>query len=470
MTELKESIWTCLENKDMNALKELLNKSSQVDILGAIQELPANEQVIVYRLLTKDNALFVFEQLDTSAQQQLLKSFTQEKVAELMNELDPDDRVKLLEELPAIVAKKLIASLSSDERKATNLLMGYEPETAGRVMTPEYVALKKDMTVDASFKKIKENAEKAETIYTLYVTNSTRKLEGVLSLKDLVLANPKDKIADIMQTDVVSVTTDTDQEEVAIMLQKFDLLAVPVVDKENRLVGILTVDDAMDILQEEITDDILDSAGISDVHTKETSRSEALIFGSIWQIWRLRLPFLIFTLIGGLLAALVIDGFEDTLMSVVVLAGFIPIIMDMGGNVGTQSATVFTRGLLLGHINMKRIGKNMIKEFLVGASMGILIGIVTGAIAAVWHGMPELGIVVGLSLIFVSTLAAILGFVVPYVLVKLNVDQASGTGPIITSIKDITGLLVYFYLATLFFGEIMYEAAEEISYYCSYAL
>ncbi|MCL2355320.1 MAG: magnesium transporter, partial [Oscillospiraceae bacterium] len=294
-----------------------------------------------------------------------------------------------------------------------------------------------------------------ETIYTLYVTSATRELEGVLSLKDLVLAESTDKIEDIMQKNVIKVATNTDREEVAEILQHFDLLAVPVVDTESRLVGIITVDDVMDIVQEEVTEDLLDSAGISDIQVKENSRSETLIFGSLWQIWRLRLPFLIISLIGGLLAGLVIDGFEETLAYIAIVAVFIPIIMDMGGNVGTQSSTVFTRGLLLGQIKMKSVGKRIAKELFVGASIGILIGTITGTIAYFWHGMPELGLAVGLAITFTSTLAATLGFIVPYILVKLDIDQASGTGPIITSIKDITGLLVYFYLVTLFLGHLL---------------
>ena len=255
---------------------------------------------------------------------------------------------------------------------------------------------------------------------------------------------------------VVKVSTDMNQEEVARTLQKFDLLAVPVVDTEERLVGIITVDDAMDIIDEEVTEDVLDSSGISDIHAQESSRSEILVHGSLWQIWKLRLPFLVFTIIAGILAGIVIDGFEEVLESVVIVAVFIPIIMDMGGNVGTQSSAVFTRGMILGHIKMTQVGKSLLKEVGVGFSMGLVIGVVTGVIAYVWHGIPQLGIAVGLSLMFVVTLASFLGFLVPFVLVRLKIDQASGTGPIITSIKDVTGLLVYFGLVSLFLGYMLY--------------
>ena len=452
----KESIETHLNEKNIDALKQLLREVEEMEILAIITELEPDEQVIVYRLLSKETALFVFEQLDTSSQQILLNSFTEGKAIEMMNDLSPDVRVQLLEELPATVARRLVAKLSPEERAITNILMGYEAETAGRVMTTEYIALKGKMTVAQSLQKIKEIASEMETIYTLYVTNQARKLEGVLSLKDLILAESDDLLEDLMQKVVIQVTTDTDQEDVARTLQRFDLLAVPVVDKENRLVGIITVDDAMDIMEEEVTEDVLDTAGIADVRTRETNRSETLVFGSLFQIWKLRLPFLIFTLIGGMLSATVIGGFEETLESIAIVAIFIPIIMDMGGNVGTQSAAVFTRGMILGHIKVNSIGKNILKEILVGLTLGSMVGIVAGTIAGVighmWHGVPQLGLAVGFSLIFATTLASLLGFLIPMILVRMNIDQVTGAGPIITSIKDISGLLVYFTLVNVFLG------------------
>lgn len=456
MTNIKETILDYINNKDMDSLKQLINKAEDVEILYVIKELSPDEQVIVYRLLTKDRALFVFEQLGTNVQQKLLNSFTEDKAIETITELDPDDRVRLLDELPATVAKKLISALSTEEREITNILLGYEAETAGRIMTTEYICLKRDLTVDEALKRVKENAKEKETIYTLYVTDNSRKLEGVLSLKDLFIADSNSKIEDIMLKKVVKVSTDTDQEKVAKVLQEFDLLAIPVVDKEDRLVGIVTIDDAMDILEEEATEDIFDKAGLSDLTKKESNRSDVLINGSMWEIWKVRLPFLVITLFGGLLAGFVIEGFEETIQSIAVVAVFMPIIMDMGGNVGTQSSTVFARGLLLGQIRMKDIRKHLLKEMSVGLSIGAIVGISTGIVATLWQGIPELGLAVGLSLIITMTFATALGFIVPYVLIKLNIDQAAGTDPIITSIKDVTGLLVYFLLVDLFLGGLIY--------------
>ena len=444
-----------LEVRDMQALKALLAELEEMEILHIIHQLPPEEEVIVFRLLSKDTALNIFEDLDTDQQQNLLATFSHARIIEYMNELPPDDRVKVLDEMPAMVAKRLINQLDPEERQSTNVLLGYAPETAGRLMTTEFISLRRDMTAKQALAKTRALADEKETIYTLYVTSPHKKLEGVLSLRGLLTADNDALLEDIMSQKVISVSTGTDQEEAARTLQDLDILALPVVDRENRLVGIITVDDAMDILEEEATEDMLDEAGIANVQTKEASRSETLLFGSLPQIWKLRLPFLIITMCTGLIAGTVIDTFEQSIAAVAALAVFIPVVMGMGGNVGTQSAITFTRGLLLGHIHMKDIMKRLLHEITVGASMGALIGIVVGLIAWIWFDMWQLGFVIGLSLISCTTIASVLGFMVPYLLVRNNLDQATGTGPLITSISDVTGLLVYFTMATIFMGAML---------------
>ena len=451
---LKETILTCLENKAMGALKVLLASSEDMEFLHAFHGLSSKEQVIVFRLLAKDAALRIFEHLDTDQQQNLLHSFTDERVREFVDWLAPDDRVKLLDELPASVAKKLLHSLSTGERMVTNILMGYKPETAGHIMTTEFISLQKDMTAAEALGKVRRQAKDKETIYTLFVTDGTKKLEGVLTLQGLLMADDDAKVEEIMTRKAVSVSTDTDQEEVTGILQDLDLLAIPVVDKEERIVGIVTIDDAMDILEKEATEDIYDHAGLADVTTNETSRSEVLVFGSLWTIWKVRLPILLITLGISMLSGLVIGGFEDTLESIAVVAIFIPAIMGMGGNVGTQSSTVFARGVVLGHIQVKNFMKPFVKEIGVGFSISAVIGVCTGIVAAVWQGMPMLGLAVGLAMIVTMTSAALLGFLVPFVLIKFNVDQAAGSAPIITSIKDVMALVVYFVCVTIFMGNL----------------
>ena len=474
---MKEVILTHLKNKDMESLKSLLSVAEELEILDVFYDLTSEEQVLVFRLLSKDRALSVFEELDTDEQQILLRSFTDEGAIEFVNEMAPDDRVKLLDELPASVAKKLINALSPEEREVTNTLMGYKPETAGRIMTTEFISLKRDMTVEQALEKVSAQAEDKETIYTLFVTDSAQKLEGILTLKGLLIArgvsgktisgtDGNTLVGSIMSQNAISVTTDTDQEEVANILKELDLLAIPVVDKEGRMVGIVTIDDAVDILEEEATEDIYDAAGLADITGNEADRSEVLVRGKLSKIWMVRMPFLIITLIAGMFAAGIISGFEEALESVVAIAFFIPLIMDMGGTVGTQSSTVFARGVVLGHIDIKSFGKHFVKEIGIGFSMGVLIGAVTWTIIAiiatffshvvVFTGITiQLAFAVALSLVSAMTLAALLGFLVPFVLIKLNVDQAAGSAPIITSIKDIAGLLIYFMFVSAFMGHLL---------------
>lgn len=452
---LTDKVLAHLESKDMAGLKELLAQAEEVEILSVLNDLPLSEDVIVFRLLHKDKALSIFELLDTDIQHALIRSFTDEAAIEYVNEMAPDDRVRLLDELPAIVAKKLIASLSHEERVATNILMGYKAETAGHIMTTEFISLRKNMTVKQASEKIRQQAEDKETIYTLFVTDNTRKLEGVLSLKKLFLADENTKIEDLMVKRAPRVSTETDQEEVAKMLQELDLLAIPVVDKEERLVGIITIDDAIDILEYEATEDIYDQAGLADVTNNETNRSEVLINGSVWKIWKVRLPYLLATMALGFVSGLVIDGFEETLEAIIGVAIFIPLIMGMGGNIGTQSSTVFTRGVVLGHIQMKDFMKHFIKEIGIGFSIGLLVGTLSGVVATIWLGMPMLGLAVGIAMIITMTVAALLGFLVPYILIKLNADQAAGSAPIITTLKDLVALLIYFVCVSLFLNHMM---------------
>jgi magnesium transporter len=290
----------------------------------------------------------------------------------------------------------------------------------------------------------------------LFVTDNSRKLSGVLSLKELLIASVGQKIEDIMSKNVISVKTDDDQEDVARTLQELDLLAIPVVDNEDLIVGIITIDDAIDILEEEATEDMYSQAGLRNVTNIESERSDILITGNLLDIWKKRMPFLIITLIAGLAAAAIIGHFEETLESIAIVAAFMPIIMDMGGNVGTQSSTIFVRGMAIGQINPSDFGKYFLKETGVGFSMALIIGTITGVIAAVLNDMPMLGLAVGLALVTTMTLAALLGFLVPHLLAKANIDQAAGTGPIITSIKDISGLIVYFVLVNIFLGHLIY--------------
>jgi len=466
ISELMEKILSLIEEKNMTALKKLLAEAEEMEILQVFYDLSEDEQVIVFRMLKKDAALSIFEELDTDVQRNLLSSFSKERSIEMINEMSPDDRVRLLDELPAGVAKRLLVSLSPEERASTSILMGYQPETAGRIMTTEYISLRRNMTVEQALERVSAQAEDKETVYTLFVTDDKMKLEGVLTLKGLLIArgvsgdtigktDGNTPIGEIMSKNAISVSTDTDQEEVARTLQELDLLAIPVVDKEGRLVGIVTIDDAVDILEDETTEDIFDQAGLADVTGNESDRSDVLINGSLWRIWKVRLPFLLATMVLGMLSGLIIDGFENTLESIAAVAIFIPLIMGMGGNVGTQSSTVFTRGVVLGHIQLKNFFQHFIKEIGIGFSIGALIGTISGVVASVFLGIPMLGLAVALAMVITMTVASLLGFLVPFVLIKCNVDQAAGSAPIITSLKDIVALVIYFVCVSIFVGNML---------------
>jgi len=460
---LKEKIQELIQNKEMEALKNTIADAGEMELLQAYYDLSSDEQVIVFRLLNKDDALTLFEELDTEEQENLLHSFTDEKIIEYLTELAPDDRVRLLDELPAKVAKKFIASFTTRDRQETNILLGYPAETAGRIMTTEYISLRKDMTVAEALAKIRIQAKDKETIYTLFVTDGRKKMLGVVTLKELLTSDLDIKVEDIMSEKAVYVFTDTDQEEVVKTLQELDLLAIPVVDKEERLVGIVTIDDAIDIMEEEATEDLLTQGGL--VASAEATRSDLLVKGSFLKIWRVRLPFLCIALAGGLVAALVMAGFEEALEAVLGVAFFIPVIMNLGGSVGTQSSTVFARGVALGHIQMKHFFGHFIKEICVGASLGLITGILAGIVAGLWQQNLMLGLAVGFALFGTATLASLIGFLVPYLLIKFNYDQAAGAAPLVATIKDVIGLLVYFGLVTLLLGHIV--VVEQYCYYCA---
>jgi len=447
--QISTSIRSYLDCKDIDGLKTLVNEANVALVLDSLEDLPTEELLIAYRLLAKEKALFVFEQLETSAQKKLLRSFTEEKAIEIVEAMAPDDRARLFDELPAKVAKKLLGALSSEERQMTNLLLGYEAESTGRIMTPEYLRLTGEMTVEDAMATIKESAHDKETVNVVYVTNDSRKLEGAVTLLDLIMAHPLAKVSEIMKP-ATSVTTNTDREETARLLQDLDLLAIPVTDMENRLVGIVTVDDAMDILEEEATEDLYIHAGLDKAKAKESVRSNVMINGNLWHILKIRIPILLMVLAGGFLAGLIVEGFEEALEAATMIAFFIPLIMDMGGSVGGQSTTVFARGFVLGHIKAGAFWKQFGKEALVGFAIGSIVGFFAYFGVGLWLGDWHLALAVALALVANCLIAASAGFLVPFLLIKIGADQAAGSGPIITSIKDITGLLVYFFLIVTF--------------------
>ena len=359
--------------------------------------------------------------------------------------MSPDDRAKMFDELPAKVVRRLLSQLSPKERQATAILLGYKESTAGRIMTPEYISLKENLTVSQTLERIRSLSNASEVVYYLYVTDSSRQLTGIVSLRDLVIATPDTTLAEIMTRDVVFVHTDTDREEVARTIQRYDIVAVPVVDSEERLVGVVTVDDVIDIIEQEATEDIYALGG---VQADENSYFQT----NLLTVARRRVVWLFVLLLTNTVTGAIIRSQESLLQEVVILAAFIPLLTGTGGNVGAQSSTVVIRGLNTEEIQSMGAGKVVFRE----AAAGILLGLILGIMATVWayflQGSMQVAISVGISLVAIALLASVAGSALPFLFRSLSLDPALMSAPFITTAVDVLGVLIYFNIARTILG------------------
>lgn len=437
---VRSQLQMLLEQNNLPGAKALLVPVQPADVAEAIEDLPEPMQVIAFRLLSKAEAIEVYEYLDSSIQQTLIEEFKRQDVLDIVDKMSPDDRARLFDELPAKVVSRLLSQLSSEERQATALLLGYEAGTAGRIMTPEYISLKEHWTITQALERIRRLANVSETIYYLYVTDAARHLTGILSLRALVTAQPEQTIGEIMVRDVVHVHTDTDQEEVARLIQRYDFLAVPVVDTEQRLVGIVTVDDVIDILEQEATEDIYTLGGVQ-------SGADSYFQTNLLTVARRRVVWLFVLLITNTATSAVIRSQEEVLQQVVALAAFIPLLIGTGGNVGAQSSTVVIRGLSTDEIDKARAFRVIRREGIAGLFLGIMLGLVVLGWAFLLQGSLSIAIVVGISLIAISVLASIAGSALPYLFQTLGLDPALMSAPFITTVVDVLGVLIYLNMA-----------------------
>lgn len=429
-----------LEQGNYQGAKALLVPVQPADIAEAIEGLPETMQAIAFRLLSKDEAIEVYENLESNVQQALVEEFKRQDVLDIVDKMSPDDRARLFDELPAKVVRQLLSQLSPQERQATALLLGYEAGTAGRIMTPEYISLKENWTVVRALEHIRNRADVSETIYYLYVTDAARRLTGILSLRDLVTGQPEQTIGDLMIREVISVQTDTDQEEVARLIQRYDFLAVPIVDTEERLVGIVTVDDVIDVLEEETTEDIYALGGVQ-------SGGDSYFQTNLLDVARKRVLWLSILLVTNTVTTAVIRSQQDILQQVVVLAAFIPLLIGSGGNVGAQSSTVVIRGLNTNEISPRKALSVIRREAIAGACLGLMLGIVVTGWAFVLQGNLAVALTVGTSLVAISILASTAGGSLPILFQTLGFDPALMSAPFITTIVDVLGVLLYLTLA-----------------------
>lgn len=454
LEEMLECINIYLENRNISELKRSLNEINPVDIARLLEEIEDDKQrTFLFRMLTKENAAETFVEFDGDTQENLIRAFSDTELREVLDEIYIDDAADIIEEMPATIVKRILKNTDKETREAINTILKYPDDSAGSIMTPEFVDLKKDMTVEDAFKRIRRTGVDKETIYTCYVTDASRHLIGVTTVKELLLNDYEDAIEDLMETNVISINTLDDQEYASEMLSKYDFLALPVVDMENRLVGIITVDDAIDVIQEENTEDIQKMAAIVPTDTPYLKTS-------VFETFKKRIPWLLLLMISATITSQILTTFEDKLASVAVLIAFIPMLMDTGGNTGGQASVTIIRALSLNEIGLKDIFKVIWKEVRVALLCGISLGVVCFAKLMLFDkfvlGNSEITIivalVVSLTIITEIVLAKIVGCTLPIIAKKMGFDPAVMASPFITTIVDAISLLVYIAFASIMLG------------------
>jgi magnesium transporter len=434
-----------LQGDDLDLIDRWLVQADIVEIAEELARLPRERRAVPFRLLAKDRALEVFEQLDPSVQQELLEGLRDANVRQIFEDMDPDDRARLTEEMPAKVARRLLAGLSPNERRLTATLLGYPEDSAGRLMSPEVASLRSGMRVGDALERLRRIGHSAETIYALPVTDDRRRLVGVLGLRTLVLADPEGSVGDLMDTDVYSARVDTDQEEVARLMREADLIALPIVDHEDRLVGIVTVDDAMEVLEEEETEDVARAGGAEPLGRPYMSTS-------VLQIARSRVVWLLVLIVAATLTVRVLDQFEETLDRVLTLALFIPLLIGTGGNTGAQAATTVTRAIALGEVRFTDLAVVILREARVGLLLGSMLGALAFVPAWLFTGSRDIATVISITLLAICTMAAFFGSLLPLIAKRVGVDPAVMSAPFITTLVDASGLIVYFLVAQAVLG------------------
>jgi magnesium transporter len=441
-----DQILALLDEKKYSELKNLLSEMNEADIAAVLKELPQEKLPLLYRILPKELAAEVFVNMDSDAQEFLIRAFSDNELREVLDELYVDDAVDIIEEMPATVVKRILMHTDPEVRKSINEILQYPEDSAGSIMTIEYVDLKKYMTVEDAFTRIRRTGVDKETIYICYVTDENRKLLGIVTVKDLLLAEKNAKIFEIMDTNIISANTLEDKEIVAEKFRKYDLLALPVVDQENRLVGIVTIDDAMDVLQDENTEDIEKMAAI-------TPTDKPYLKMSVFETWKKRFPWLLLLMVSATFTGKIITHFEDALQSYVVLTAFIPMLMDTGGNCGGQSSVTIIRGLSLGDITFRDTFRIIWKEFRVAFLCGVTLALVNfGKMLLIDRVSVMVAAVVCVTMVLTIILAKFIGCTLPILAKRLHFDPAVMASPFITTIVDALSLLIYFRVASMILG------------------
>ena len=446
---MKEKIQTLINEKKFSEIREEFRKLNNVEISDLLNQFDKSELIIIFRLLSKDQSADVFSYLEPEQQEIIINAVTDRETEVLFRNLYFDDMIDIIEEMPSNLVKKILKNTNSEDRYLINQFLNYPENSAGSIMTTEYVDLKKNMKVSQAIKEIRDTVEEKENIYTCYVISEDRKLEGVVSLKELITSDDDVTIESIMNRNFVSAHANDDQEVVADVIKKYDLIILPVVDIENRLLGIITIDDIIDVIEQEDTEDFHKMAGISPVE-------ETYLKTSAFTMARQRIMWLIVLMISATFTGRIIKSYEEVLQSVVVLASFIPMLMDTGGNAGAQSSTTVIRALSLGDVETKDIFKILRKEFFTS----IIVAIVLAAInylrlITLTKISLDVALVVSVTLILVVIISKVIGAFLPVIAKIFKLDPAIMAGPLITTILDALTLTIYFKFATIFLGTII---------------
>ena len=432
-----------LAQREFKAVRSILDVMNEVDIASLLSTLSDKELALAFRLIPKDKAAEVFSNIDTSMQTYLVTMFTEKELKELLDDLYMDDTVDMLEELPANLVKRILATVSASDRSMINQLLNYPEDSAGSIMTTEYVDLREEMTVGQAMAHIKKTGIHKETIYTCYITER-RKLVGIVSAKDLMTTDDDVPIKDLMETEIISVYTHADQEQVAQLFTKYDLLALPVIDQDGRMVGIVTFDDAMDVMVDEATEDITKMAAINP--------SEKTYFEtSVLQHAKNRIPWLLILMFTSIITGTIITRYENAFAAIPLLVSFIPMLMDTGGNCGSQSATLIIRGIALDEIRFTDLFKVMFKEFRISLIVGAFLAVANGVRIFIQYHNPGLAVVIACSLMGTVIMAKLVGCILPLLAKKVNLDPAIMASPLITTLVDTFSILIYFNIATVLF-------------------
>ena len=441
---MKENVLELLKEKKIMELHQELDVMNSADIPSILEKLNDEDLIVVYRLLSKDKAAEVFAYLEPEMQEKLINALTDTELKEVINELFMDDTVDLIEEMPANVVKRILRNMKSQDRRIINELLNYPEDSAGSIMTTEFVDLKENMTVTEAVAKIKKIGN-VDNTYTCYVLSMTRKLIGEVQLRDLIFAKRNDFIKDLMKTEVISVGTEDDQEEVAKKFDKYDVNIMPVVDKENRLVGIVTIDDAMEVMVDETTEDFQKMAAI-------TPSEDSYFKTSVFKHAKNRFIWLLVLMISSAVTGAVITHYENAFAAIPLLVAFIPMVMGTGGNCGSQSSTLIIRGLAKDEITTKDIFRAIWKEIRIGVIVGIGLFIANFIRIMLQYNDMKIAITVGLTLIGTTILAKTLGCILPIAAKKVNLDPAIMAAPLISTIVDSCSVMLFFNIAIIILG------------------